>query len=122
MRKIVLLLFGAVFASLFVMAQGKKISGKVTDGSGNPVPGASVLVKGTTKGTSTDATGSFELAISANAKTLVISAVGFDNEEISIGSNTSFSVSLKASSGQEMSEVIVTGVAGATTRKKMTVY
>ena len=121
MRKIVLLLFGAVFASLFVMAQGKKISGKVTDGSGNPVPGASVLVKGTTKGTSTDATGSFELAISANAKTLVISAVGFDNEEISIGSNTSFSVSLKASSGQEMSEVIVTGVAGATTRKKMTV-
>ncbi|MBK8088722.1 MAG: TonB-dependent receptor plug domain-containing protein [Chitinophagaceae bacterium] len=121
MRKIVLLLFGAVFASLFVMAQGKKISGKVTDGSGNPVPGASVLVKGTTKGTSTDATGSFELAISANARTLVISAVGFDNEEISIGSSTNFSVSLKASSGQEMSEVIVTGVAGATTRKKMTV-
>lgn len=121
MRKIVLLLFGAVFASLFVMAQGKKVSGKVTDGSGNPVPGASVLVKGTTKGTSTDATGNFELAISANAKTLVISAVGFDNEEISIGSNSNFSVSLKASTGQEMSEVIVTGVAGATTRKKMTV-
>jgi len=120
MRKIVLLLLTAMFSSLLVMAQGKKISGKVTDGSGNPVAGASVLVKGTSTGTQTDATGNFELSVSSSAKTLVVSAVGFEKQEVSIGSGSGISVVLKTA-GQDLGEVIVTGVAGATTKKKMTV-
>ncbi|TWI79124.1 TonB-linked SusC/RagA family outer membrane protein [Lacibacter cauensis] len=120
MRKFVLLLFAAVLSCASLLAQEKKITGKVTDDSGAPIAGATVIVKGTTNGTSTDINGSFSLSVSSSARTLTISAVGFEVQDVSIGSQSSFSISLK-SSGKEIGEVIVTGVAGATTKKKMTV-
>ncbi len=120
MRKFVLLLFAAVLSCASLSAQEKKVTGKVTDDLGAPVAGATVLVKGTRNGTSTDVNGSFSLNVNASAKTLTISAIGYEVLEVSIGSETSFSISLK-SSGKEIGEVIVTGVAGATTKKKMTV-
>lgn len=116
MRKKVLLLFAAILSLWSVMAQGRKISGKITDGTGSPLAGASVLVKGTNNGTSTDASGNFQLTVSANAKTLVISAVGFETETVSIGSGSNFAVSLKSTAGQEISEVVVT--AGGIVKRK----
>ncbi|NCU05322.1 MAG: SusC/RagA family TonB-linked outer membrane protein [Chitinophagaceae bacterium] len=120
MRKFVLLLFAAVCSCAFLYAQDKKVTGTVTDESGSPVVGASILVKGSKAGTTTDALGAFSINVPSSAKTLTISAVGYEVQDVSIGSGSSLSVSLK-SSGKEISEVIVTGVAGATTRKKMTV-
>lgn len=120
MRKFVLLLFAAVCSCALLYAQDKKVTGTVTDESGSPVVGASVLVKGSKAGTTTDALGAFSINVPSSAKTLTISAVGYEVQDVSIGSGSSLSVSLK-SSGKEISEVIVTGVAGATTRKKMTV-
>ena len=70
MRKLFLLLWGVVFFATQAFAQ-RTISGKVTDEKGNPVPKASVLVRGTTTGTTTKDDGTFSLEVPANAKALV---------------------------------------------------
>lgn len=57
MRKLLLLLFGVVFIAVGAMAQ-RTVTGKVTDDKGNPVPNASILVKGTTVGTTSKVDGS----------------------------------------------------------------
>ncbi len=75
--------------------QQKSITGKVTDQNGQPLPGVSVLVKGTTTGTITDADGNYTLPAGASAKTLVFSFIGMHAEEIAIGNQNSISVSLK---------------------------
>lgn len=75
--------------------QQKEISGKVTDTSGEPLPGATVMVKGTTIGTVTDANGNFSLRIPANAQTLQISFVGMKTVEIPIGNRITFNIVLE---------------------------
>ena len=96
-------------------AQEKAVTGKVTDSNGKPVESASVLVKGTTVGTSTDADGKFQLKIPANAKTLTISAVGFADFDVAVGSRDVFEVSL-VTSEKDLEEVVV--VAYGTARKE----
>ena len=75
--------------------QQREITGKVTDSSGDPLPGATVLVKGTTIGTVTDANGNFSLRIPANAQILQISFVGMKTQEIPIDNRTTFNVVLE---------------------------
>jgi len=118
MRKITLLLMTAILSLLGVSAQEKKVTGKVSDGTGNPVPGASILVKGTTIGTSTDASGNFTISLPDNSRVLIISAVGFDQQEVSVGSRSSVSITLNLAGTQEISEVVVTGVAQGQSIKK----
>lgn len=74
--------------------QVKKVTGKVTDQSGSPIPGASIVVKGTTTGVSTDKSGYFSLAIPADSKILVFSFIGMKSQEIEIGNKADFSVVL----------------------------
>lgn len=121
MRKITLLLITAILSLLGVSAQEKKVTGKVSDASGTPVVGASILVKGTNTGTSSDANGNFAITLPGDSKILIISAVGYESQEVNFATRSSASVTLVQVGGQEISEVIVTGVAGATSRKKMTV-
>ncbi|RKD90625.1 TonB-dependent receptor domain-containing protein [Mangrovibacterium diazotrophicum] len=87
----------------------KEISGTVHDDKGNPVPGATVIVKGTTIGTITDPDGYFALDVPIDAQVLSISFVGFESQDIIIGTQTSFQVVLKEST-QGVDEVVVTGV------------
>ena len=92
-----------------------KTTGKVTDKSGNPLGGVSVLVKGTTVGTLTDAGGSFSLQLPANARTLSFSFIGMNPQEIEIGNQMVFNVTLEESTiGLE--DVVVVGYG---TRKKV---
>ncbi len=114
MRKQVLLLSGFLLCSLLMLAQ-RTITGKVTDDKGNPVANASVLVKGTTKGTTTKTDGTFSIEVPSAAKALIFSSVDMLTVEKPIGSETSISVSLIAEE-KTMSEVVVTGY--GTTRKK----
>lgn len=87
-------------------SQGKKISGTVTDQSGLPLPGATVLVKDTTNGTSTDFDGNY--SINANqGETLVISFVGYTTKEVVIGASNTIDVQLNESA-EALDEVIVT--------------
>src|SRR4030095_534345 len=114
MRKQLLLLSGFVMLSIIALAQ-HTITGKVTDDKGNPVPNASVIVKGTTTGTTSKADGSFSLNVSANARALIFSAVDMTTTEVVIGSNNDVTVSLK-SEDKTLTEVVVTGY--GTQRKK----
>ncbi len=78
-----------------ISQQQKEITGKVTDISGEPLPGATVMVKGTTIGTVTDAEGVFSLRIPADAQTLQVSFVGMKTKEIPINGRTSFNVAME---------------------------
>jgi len=108
--------FGAVPENLTSeQQQTKSITGTVTDDTNQALPGASVIVKGTTIGIITDNDGKFTLKVPESAKTLVISFVGMIPQEIQIGTKTSFNVSLvQETIGLE--EVVAVGY--GTVRKK----
>ncbi|MGA0558035.1 SusC/RagA family TonB-linked outer membrane protein [Larkinella sp. VNQ87] len=93
--------------SINVMAQERRVTGKVT-GADGPVPGANVVIKGTTTGTSTDANGDFALSIRGANPTLVISAIGFKSTEIAIGNRSTVEIRLE-DDVTALSEVVVTG-------------
>ena len=82
-----------VIFSNSLMAQNS-ITGTVTDDTGSPLPGASVVVKGTTTGVITDFNGKFTLSVPANAKTLVVSFVGMNNAEVALGTGKTYNVKL----------------------------
>jgi TonB-linked SusC/RagA family outer membrane protein len=111
-----LLLSGLLLATQLLWAQKKTVTGKVTDASGSPLYGISVVEKGTTNGTSTSVSGTFNLSVNPNA-TLVFSAVGFETKEMAVGQGY-----VQVQMGQDarsMSEVVVTGVGVATSKKKL---
>ncbi|WP_139925148.1 VWA domain-containing protein [Hymenobacter sp. DG01] len=86
------------------------VQGQVTDETGQPLPGTTVLVKGTSVGTSTDHEGRYQLRVPGSSKTLVFSAIGFVSKEIKLTTQRLLNVQLKASAAQ-LSEVVVTGSA-----------
>jgi hypothetical protein len=114
MRKLYLLLMGVVFFASQAMAQ-RTITGKVTDDNGAPLANISVLVKGTTVGTSTKADGTYSLNVPANGRTLVFSSVDMLTVEVSIGAKTSIDATL-LKEDKTMQEVVVVGY--GTQRKK----
>ena len=85
------------------------ISGTVTDESGIPLPGVTIMVRGTTRGTTTDNNGNFELNSSIGT-TLIFSFVGYESQELSVKENASrdLTIVLKEDVSQ-LSEVVVTG-------------
>src|SRR4030095_13209496 len=101
-RVLLLLLFPAI-----IWAQDKNISGKVADESG-PIAGASVTVKNSTVGTTTDANGDFSLSVPSSAKSLVISFLGYETREINITGNV-LSITLQKSGASKLDEVVVVG-------------
>src|SRR5690349_1348422 len=106
MRKILMLLALLCFA--IAHAQSGMVSGKVTDRNNQPVEGASVVVKGTKRGTSADAQGNFSIA-AAPGEVLVFSSVNFSPAEITLGNETTLSVMLTRTAGQ-INEVVVTAL------------
>src|SRR5690606_26246454 len=108
MRKFFMLLLGVFTFFMQALAQERTITGKVTDSQGNPVPLASVTVKGTNIGTSTSTIGEFTLSIPANAKVLVVSSVGLMESEINIDNRSNYEISLSPTSG-DLEEVVITG-------------
>jgi len=97
-RKIRTALLLLLFISMFwpqAMAQNITVSGSVKNTSGDPVPGASVVIKGTTLGTTTDENGKFYLNVTPNAKTLIVSFIGMKTQEIQIGGKTFLQIMLQ---------------------------
>ncbi|MDQ3847115.1 MAG: TonB-dependent receptor plug domain-containing protein, partial [Bacteroidota bacterium] len=118
MRKRLLLVTGLLYVlMLTAFAQSIELIGRVQDERGNPVPNASVLERGTNRGTTTDANGNFRMATRRGA-TLTISSVGFGNKEVIVGNSSDVSITLSAAEGS-LSEVVVTGVGVATSKKKL---
>lgn len=87
--------------------QEQSIRGTITDDTGNPLPGVTVVVKGTTRGTSTDVNGSFSLSVPANS-TLVLSFIGFQTQEIIVGNQSTFNITMQTDA-KALEEVVVVG-------------
>lgn len=111
-------MLGVMALCLQLWAQSRTITGKITDAQGNGVPNASVTIKGTKVGTTTNADGTYTITVPANARSLVVSSVGFQNQELAIGSQNSVTVALE-SADKAMDEVVVVGY--GTARKVGTV-
>lgn len=90
-----LLGFLLMLLSYVGMTQEKTVTGKVTGSDNAPLPGVSVVVKGTMLGTVTNFDGEFRLSIPSDAKTLVFSFVGMKPKEVEIASQRNFNVSLE---------------------------
>jgi hypothetical protein len=97
MKKFSLLLtFLCLIGTQLVFSQTREISGKVTSSEdGGGIPGASVVVKGTTVGTIADMDGQYRLKIPTNAKTIIISFVGMQTLAIEVGNESVYNVQLK---------------------------
>lgn len=108
MRKILFLLCGVLFLVGQLSAQNRTVSGKVTDAAGTAVSNASVIVKGTRVGTTSNANGNFSFSVPANAKALIVSAVGLASIEVSIPASGNVGVTLQQDD-KKLEEVIITG-------------
>jgi TonB-linked SusC/RagA family outer membrane protein len=117
MNKLFNNLLVALLASSIALAQ--QVSGTVTEAdSGAPLPGATVLVKGTNNGTTTDFDGVFQLAGVPGDATLVVSYLGFETQEVAVNSATSFNIAL-LSAADALDEIVVVGY-GTQSKKEVT--
>ncbi|MEO9004254.1 MAG: TonB-dependent receptor plug domain-containing protein, partial [Ginsengibacter sp.] len=103
------LILALLFSSAIVFAQEKQITGTVNDNTGSPVANASVLIKGTNVGTTTDANGHFSISTKGPGTVLEISSVGFESKDIPVGQNNVMEVVLDAGKST-MQEVVVTAL------------
>jgi TonB-linked SusC/RagA family outer membrane protein len=122
MKKLAMLLALFVFVGLCITsAQTVQITGLVTSSEdGQPLPGASIIIKGTTVGTTTDFQGKYSLSIPTDAKTLVFSFVGMKNQEVAIAGKAVVDVVLSPDV-VGLDEVVVTAL-GITREKKSLGY
>ncbi len=104
-----------LFMAIVSQAQTKTISGKILDESGNPVTGASIVPKGAKGGTTTDATGHYNLVVPSGTTTVVVSYIGYASQELDVTSSSDVSVSLKPDNSN-LTDVVVIGY--GTARKK----
>ncbi|REG79392.1 SusC/RagA family TonB-linked outer membrane protein [Algoriphagus antarcticus] len=119
-QKTFLLALALIFcATLVASAQSRTVTGTVMDPiTGETVPGATVLVKGTTRGTATDLDGKFAIDLQAGDQILVVSFVGYLAQEIEIGNQTNITVNLEEDI-QSLEEAVVIGY-GTQDKKEIT--
>lgn len=113
MKKFFFSLIVCLLAITQVQAQ-RTVSGKVTDDVGEGLPGVNVVIKGTTTGVTTDIDGNYRLQVN-DGDVLVFSYVGFEAQEINVGTRSVIDVTLGGAT--ELQEVIVVGYGESTTKK-----
>ena len=96
----------------------QKITGQVSDESGQPLPGVNVVERGTTTGSSTDANGSYTITTSGSNPVLVFSFVGYESQEIAVNNRSTISITLKTDN-KLLNEVVVVGY-GTQQKKDLT--
>lgn len=107
MKKLSLVLGLMLFAIGSILAQ-RTVSGTVTDQNGDPLLGASVLIKGTSTGTITDIDGNYSVRVPEGSNTLVISYTGFNTLEVEIGNQSVINITMQE--GITLSEAVVTAL------------
>ncbi|MFD2572801.1 SusC/RagA family TonB-linked outer membrane protein [Spirosoma soli] len=109
-RRVALLLGAWMLIALSpLFAIDKEITGKVTDEKGNDVAGATVTIKGTTRGTNTDGSGRFRLTVADDNAVLVFSYIGYAKQEIAVGNRSVIDVKLVPGEAV-LDEVVVTAL------------
>ncbi len=110
-RQVVVLkssIFKTENSEILTVIQEKTISGTIVDSLGIPLPGANIIVKGTSNGTISDIDGKFTLVVSDDDKVLVVSYVGFTTQEIEINNQTTFNIVL-AEDATSLGQVLIIG-------------
>lgn len=121
MRKLHTIFLLLLLSTSITYAQKKNISGQVVDkDNGQPLPGATIVIAGSTSGTFSDNQGKFSIQSSSNDDKLVISFIGYVKQEIVIGSQTEFTIQLQLESNQ-IEDLIVTAI-GIKSEKKSLGY
>lgn len=116
MKKIKLLLIGFLLSTSITMFAQQTVKGVVKEkATGITLPGVSVIVKGTTKGTQTDFDGNFTIEKVKTGDTLVFRYLGYADKEIVLGSNFNLNVDL-AESAEQLNEIVVVGYGTTTVR------
>jgi TonB-dependent starch-binding outer membrane protein SusC len=116
-KTLVVTLFAIIGIS--VSAQERTVAGKVTDSKdGSPLVAASVTVKGTNKGTTTAADGTFSINVGSNQTTLVVTLLNYATQEVQIAGKNNVSIALSQSTDQ-LSDVVVIGY-GSVRKKDLT--
>lgn len=113
---LLLLSFFIISIPSVVFAQRTTVTGKVTGSDGSPLPGVSVLERGTKNGTTTDAGGNFSISVANANASLVVSSVGYQSQTIPLNGQSSISVSLSIAATQELQQVVVIGYGTANKR------
>jgi hypothetical protein len=121
MRKSLLMTFLlTMLSSVLIMAQDRKVTGKVTSAEdGSSLPGVTVQLKGTAKGTQTDANGVYSISVPSSG-TLSFSFVGMASQDVAIGNRSVIDVKL-AVDAKQLSEVVVTGTGAAVDKRKLAI-
>lgn len=102
-------LIAFLMISNVVLAQENVLTGKVTEKDGSGIPGVSILLKGTTRGTTTGESGDYKITIPNEKAVLVFRYVGYVAQEITVGSRTNINVTL-AEDERQLQEVVVTAL------------
>jgi outer membrane cobalamin receptor len=111
-------LFVAMFLLTATVLGQTKITGTIVDETNEPLPGASIVVKGTRNGTSTDFDGKFMLDAKTNAGTIVVTFVGYKNKQVSFSSTKTNLGTIKLlEDGDVLDEIVITATSFAIDRK-----
>jgi outer membrane receptor protein involved in Fe transport len=94
-----------------------KLTGKVVDETNQPLPGASVILKGATSGASTDFDGNFTFETSASKGSILVSFVGYETKTLTFSSNTNFGTIALKPSAESLEEIVITATSFAIERK-----
>src|SRR5258708_8456356 len=107
-----------LFLLFYAQAQDRTVTGTVADDKGNALSGATIKIKGSNNGVSSDVAGRFSLAVPSGASTLEVSYVGFETQSVALTGRTEFHIAL-AATRSSLDEVVVVGY-GTQKRKDVT--
>ncbi|CAG5073008.1 TonB-dependent receptor P3 [Dyadobacter sp. CECT 9623] len=99
-----------------VKSTERKVSGKVSDSKGAPLPGVSIVVKGTQQGTSSDADGAFSVVVADDNASLIFSFVGYISQEVAVGTQSTIDIAL-IEDEKSLDELVVVGYGKQSTRQ-----
>ena len=105
-----------------VQAQTRQLTGTLRDEQGQPMPGANVVIKGSTRGTTTDAVGEFRLAVPEGNTTLTISSVGYLPKEVAVGTGQNQLSTTLVADARQLQEVTITTALGIDRSAKTLTY
>lgn len=117
MKRLTLTITAVLFAVVMTMAQ-RTVTGTVKEASGEPLIGANVYLKGTTTGTTTDIDGSFSIDVPSETSILVVSYIGYTDQEVAVGNRKSIDITL--SEGITLAETVVTALGISRSQKSIT--
>ncbi len=107
-KRFMLSVFALLLVSWTVSAQNTRVTGKVTDNAGLPIPGVTVLIEGTTTGVATDYNGTYSIEVSSNG-VLLFSAIGMESQRVPVNNRSVINLTMVESSVM-VEEVVVTAL------------